>query len=103
MKEGTGLPNKTNAEEAGQVLLDATPNATMPRLLEIPEGSQLSPLAPWPLSAMIPGVRVDVAVTRLCVDATHSFRLVGVGVRQDANGEQVTLSLGPLNPLAGEL
>jgi hypothetical protein len=103
MKTGTGIPAKESAEQAAQDLLDATPYAAAPRLLEIPDGSQLSPEAPWPFEAMIPGVRIDVGVTRLCVDATQSFRLVGVQVRQTKDGEEVTISTGPLNPLSGEL
>jgi len=95
----TALANKESAEVVAQVYVDAT--AIAPRLLEIPDGSQLSPETPWTIDAMIPGVRVDVGVTRLCVNATQSFRLTGVQVRQTAAGaEEVSVSLGPLNVLS---
>ncbi len=83
-------------------LLNATPNSTSPRLLEVPDGSRLSPEAPWTFDKMIPGVRVDVGITRLCVNATQSFLLTGVSVRQTKDDEEVTLTLGPLaNPFGG--
>jgi hypothetical protein len=97
IRANIGLPYKENADQAAQDLLNATPNSTAPRLLEVPDGSRLSPETPWPISAMIPGVRVDVAITRLCVDATQSFLLTGMGVRQTKDGEEVTISLSPLS------
>jgi hypothetical protein len=97
----TALANVESANIVAGIYLGAT--TTTPRLLDIPDGSQLSPEAPWPFSAMIPGVRVDVGVTRLCVPATQSFRLTGVSVRQTVTGEEVGISLGPLNILSGGL
>jgi hypothetical protein len=97
----TALANKDSAEVVAQVYVDAT--AIAPRLLEVPDGSRLSPEAPWTIDAMIPGVRVDVGITRLCVEATQSFRLTGVQVHQTKDGEEVTVTLGPLNVLSGGL
>lgn len=92
-----------DAIATAQDLVNATPHGMSPRLLEIPAGSRLSPEAPWPIEAMIPGVRVDVGVTRLCVDATQPFLLTGMSVRQaGVTDEEVTLTLGPLfNPFGG--
>lgn len=91
----TALANKESAEIVAQIYVDAT--SVTPRLLEIPDGSQLSPEAPWTIAEMIPGVRVDVGVTRLCVEATQSFRLTGMTVHQTTKGEEVTVSLDSLN------
>jgi len=97
----TALANAASADVVAGIYLGAT--AIAPRLLEIPDGSQLSPEAPWTIDAMIPGVRVDVGVTRLCVPATQSFRLTGVQVRQSEKGEEITVTLGPLNVLSAGL
>lgn len=93
--EDAALQNLADAEETAQIYVDAT--ATAPRLIEIPGGSQLSPETPWTLAEMIPGARVDVSLTKLCVDATQSFRLVGVEVHQNAEGEKISVSLSPVN------
>lgn len=97
----TALANVESADIVAEVYVAAS--AIAPRLLEVPDGSQLSPEAPWEISAMIPGVRVDVGVTRLCVDATQSFVLTGINVRQTKTGEEVTITLGPLDVLSAGL
>jgi hypothetical protein len=50
---------------------------------------------------MVPGARVDVAVTRLCLDLTQSFILTGVEVNySESDGETVGITLTPLNDSA---
>lgn len=93
------LANVESANVVAQTYVAAS--STAPRLLEVPDGSRISPEAPWDIMAMIPGCRVDVAVTRLCVDATQSFRLTSISVRQQDGDEEVTISLGPLNIVEG--
>lgn len=73
-------------------------SAIAPRMLIIPPGSRLSPDTPWTINQMVPGARVDVAVTRLCLDLTQSFILTEVEVSyNDADGESVGITLTPLN------
>lgn len=97
----TALANVASADVVANVYVAAA--SVAPRLLEIPDGSQLSPEAPWTIDQMIPGCRVDVGITRLCVDATQSFILAGVNIRQTKDGEEVTVTLGPLNLPTGGL
>jgi hypothetical protein len=89
------------AHETANIYVNAT--KTVPRRIEIPDGSRISPEAPWKIMDMIPGTRVDVALTRLCVDATQSFRLVSMGVMQGEGDEEVTITLGPLQSAEGGL
>lgn len=71
-----------------------------PRILEIPAGSRLSPDTPWTINQMVCGARVDVAVTRLCLSMTQSFRLIGVSVEyNESEGEMVGIELSPINNL----
>lgn len=99
--EDTALQTLEDATETAQIYVDAA--ATAPRLIEVPTGSQLAPETPWELREMIPGARVDVSLTKLCVDATQSFRLVGVEVNQDSEGEKVSITLSPVNVLSGDV
>jgi hypothetical protein len=99
LRNGDGL---TNGGDAGQ-LADAyaAASAIAPRIVEIPDGSRLSPDTPWTINQMVPGARVDVAVTRLCLDLTQSFILTGVEVNySESDGETVGITLTPLNDSA---
>lgn len=96
-----GIQDATTADEVAQAYADAV--GTAPRLLELEEGARLSPEAPWDIMDMVPGTRVDVALDRLCVDARQSFRLEGIRVRQSVEGEEVNLSLSPVNIFEGGL
>lgn len=93
------LANVESADVTAGIYVAAS--AIAPRLLEVPEGSRISPDAPWDIMAMIPGCRVNVAVEQLCVAATQSFRLTAVSVRQRESDEEVTVTLGPLNIVEG--
>lgn len=94
-----GIEDATTANEVAQAYADAL--GTAPRLLELEVGARLSPETPWDIMDMIPGTRVDVALDRLCVDARQSFRLEGMAVRQSVDGEEVSLSLSPVNLSSG--
>lgn len=64
-----------------------------PRQLEFPSSTRLSPEVPWELSDMIPGQRIDVAITKLCIPIFQSFLLQQVQVQDGANGEQISITL----------
>lgn len=71
-----------------------------PRILEIPDGARLSPDTPWTINQMVCGAKVNVAVTRLCLSLTQSFRLLGVTVEYtQADGEMVGITVSPINNL----
>jgi len=96
-----GIQDATTANEVAQAYAEAL--GTAPRLLELQEGARLSPETPWTIDKMIPGARVDVALARLCVSASQSFRLESVQIKQDVEGEAVSLSLSPVNLSSGGL
>lgn len=97
--DGNGLQVLQDAEVTAQSIVDTAYIA--PRVIEIPPGSKLSPDTPWTINQMVPGARVDVAVTRLCLELTQSFLLVGVSVEYSANeGESVGIELSPMNSVA---
>ena len=94
-----GLPNLGSAEGVAEAL--ASEAAIAPRVLVVPDGSRLSPDTPWTINEMVPGARVDVAITRLCLTLTQSFRLTAVEVFYDPrDGESVGVTLLPMNSVA---
>jgi hypothetical protein len=96
-----GLQTVDDANTTADIYAAAAGNT--PRILEVTEGAKLSPQTPWSINDMIPGVRVDVALTRLCVDIQQSFRLSAMQVRQTVEGEEIGITLSPLNIASGEL
>lgn len=99
IRDGDGLNNGIDAAAVADEFVQA--GGIAPRILEIPEGSQLSPDAPWTINEMVCGARVDVSVTRLCLNITQSFRLTGVEVNYTSDdGEQVGITLTPINSVA---
>ncbi len=68
-----------------------------PRIIEIPSGSQLSPDTPWTINQMVPGAKVNVAITRLCLSLTQSFLLKGVSAEYSEEGERIGIELVPMN------
>lgn len=94
--DGLGLVTGAQAAATGDSYAAATSIA--PRMVVVPDGSRLSPDTPWTINQMVPGTRVDVAVTRLCLDLTQSFILTGIEVTySNTDGESVGISLVPLN------
>jgi hypothetical protein len=89
---------------AAEALADSLVKASSlaPRMIEIPQGAKLSPDTPWTINQMVPGARVDVAITRMCFDITQSFILTGVTADYSENdGEAIGISLKPINSAAG--
>lgn len=97
--DGNGLNEVTSAETVADSIV-ASAHIT-PRLVEIPDGSRLSPDTPWTINQMVPGAKVDVAITRLCLSLTQSFLLTGVTVEySSSDGEAVGISLIPVNSVS---
>ena len=99
IRDGDGLSSGIDAAKLADQYVAA--GGIAPRVVEIPDGSQLSPDTPWTINELVPGARVDVAITRLCISLTQSFRLIGVEVRyNESDGEQVGITLRPMNSVA---
>lgn len=100
IRDGEGLPDGASAGQAADQY--AAASAITPRVVEIPSGSRLSPDTPWTINQMVPGARVDVAITRLPLALTSSFILTGVEVTgNSADGESVGITLIPLQVAPG--
>lgn len=96
IRDGSGIPLAIDAQETAQSYVDASFIA--PRVVEIPDGSRLSPDTPWTINQLVPGARVDVAITRLCLSLVSSFLLTGVSVEySESDGESVGITLIPKN------
>lgn len=97
--DGDGLGMVEDAEVAAASYVSASSIA--PRVISIPEGSRLSPDTPWTINQMVPGARVDVSITRLCLNLTQSFLLTGMEVAySEGDGEMIGISLSPMNSTA---
>lgn len=94
-RTGDDILDQTQAEAVANAFAEAAGIA--PRTIEIPPGSKLSPDTPWSFNDMICGIRVDVAITKLCVSMTSSFRLTKVEVTYKPGDEEIGITLSPLN------
>lgn len=94
-RTGDDILDQTQAEAVADAFAQAAGIA--PRTIEIPPGSKLSPDTPWSFNDMICGIRVDVAITKLCVSMTSSFRLTKVEVTYKPGNEEIGITLSPLN------
>lgn len=101
LRDGDGLVNGVDAAAVADIYVDAS--AIAPRVIEIPAGSRLTPDTPWTINQMVPGARVDVAITKLCFNLTQSFLLSVVEVTYDADeGESVGITLVPFSSATTE-
>lgn len=92
------LQEVTGGDVLAQSIVDSAFIA--PRIIEIPAGSRLSPSTPWTINQMVPGAKVNVAITRMCLNLTQSFRLLGVTVEYSKDeGEAIGVELSPVNNL----
>lgn len=99
--DGQGLVSGIDAGNVAQIYAEAAGIA--PRLIEMTPGSQLSPDTPWEINQMVPGARVDVAVTKLCLNLTQSFRLTNVEAEYTPDdGETIGITLTPINSVSAE-
>ncbi|WP_327415380.1 hypothetical protein [Streptomyces sp. NBC_01233] len=75
----------------------------VPTSLRIPDGAGLAVTAPVSMRQLVPGVRIDVAATGMCMGASQPYRLSDVDVDWGDNGENVGISLIPLgDPFVGD-
>lgn len=93
------LPNVDAAGTVADILL--ANNRIAPRLVQFSSGTQLSPNTPWVLNDMIPGQRIDVAISKLCLPVFQSFKLQQVTVEDGAEGEKISIDLKALNNPTG--
>lgn len=95
----SGIPSFDAAQTVAQSYADAS--SVAPRTIEFPAGAQLAPETPWEINEMIPGQRVNVAMSLYCLPVFQSFRLLGMRVEDNPAGEVITVQLGTLNSITG--
>jgi hypothetical protein len=75
----------------------------VPTSLRIPDGAGLAATAPVSIRQLVPGVRIDVAATGMCMGLTQPYRLSDVDVEWGDNGENVGVGLIPIgDPFVGD-
>ena len=96
MRTEDTLQTAADAQVVGGLYAEASKIA--PRMIEVPEGSKLSPETPWTLSQMVCGARVDVQLSKLCFPVEQSFILSAMEVDETAeDGEEIKITLTPIN------
>lgn len=73
-----------------------------PRFIEFPSGTRLAPDTPWKINDMIPGQRIDVALSKLCLPIYDSFKLQQVTVEDGPEGEKISVDLMQMGTIAGD-
>lgn len=91
IEPNNNYPGLATAKVVAQGALDAT--KITPRQIEFPSSTRLSPETPWTLGQMIPGQRIDVSITKLCIRVYQSFLLQQVQVQDGPTGEQISVTL----------
>lgn len=74
--------------------------ATAPRLIELPAGTRLSPECNFGINELIPGQRIDVALTTFCFPVFQRFKLQGMNVNDNGTEEVITVDLQTVDSLA---
>lgn len=90
----TSILDQNSANQAAQTRLDLKNRP--PAVLQIPDGSQLSPKSPFDINQLIPGCHVDVSLKNICKPIYQTMRLQKVVVDIDAGNEKVAVNLQPL-------
>lgn len=90
------------ATQVAQKYVDA--GSIVPRTMEFPGGSKLSPDAPFDINDLIPGNKMRVTLTNLCFPVSQEFKIQEVTYQTDASGEEaVGLTLANFNTITGSL
>lgn len=89
--DGLPVQSVTNANSIAELYLSR--GRIAPRQVILPSGTRLSPETPWALNDMIPGQRVNVALSKLCFPIFQSFKLQGMEVTDDGVDEEITIEL----------
>lgn len=89
--DGIQMPNLLAAQVTAQIWLDSS--RLVPRVVEFGGETKLSPECPWKLNDMIPGQRLDVALSKLCIPIYQGFKIQQVSVTDGAGGESISVTL----------
>jgi hypothetical protein len=86
-----GAVNLDSSRVVAQTYLNAS--RIVPLTVEFAGDTRLSPDCPWRFNSMIPGQRLDVALSKLCVPVYQGFKIQQVTVTDGGDGEAISISL----------
>lgn len=100
---GDGI-NFNTAKQAGDIYV-AAGGKYVPRILEFPSGTSLSPETPFEINDLVPGMNIFLGLRALCfgVDPTQEWKLTGMNYEATAEGESISISLTSRNLITGGL
>lgn len=67
----------------------------VPKVARVPDNSRLDPGAPVTIADLVPGVRVPLRVKMSCIEMQQEQKIDRVSVEQNAEGEDVSVTLSP--------
>lgn len=79
------------AQEVAQKYIER--GSIAPRVIELPSGTRLSPDCNFGINELIPGQRIDVALTTFCFPVFQKFKLQGMSVTDNGTEEVITVDL----------
>lgn len=92
--------NFNTALQIAQKYVDA--GTPIPRTIDFPGGSKLSPDTPFGINDIIPGNIMRVVLTNLCFDVAEDFKIQELTYSINEQGEEsVGISLGAFNLITG--
>jgi hypothetical protein len=88
---------ETSAADLRQAAREAVAGRyPVPVTISVPDGSQLSPLAPIRVEGLVPGERIDVLAADFCMPVAQGFALTDVEAEWGDGGEKIGITLVPL-------
>lgn len=87
----TGLTEAATADRKQHL-----PHGAAPLIVQIPDGAQVSPAAPFPIDTLVAGALLPVEAANVCRRVATDMVLSRVAVTEDQSGEKVGISVIPL-------
>lgn len=91
MFDGLGAQDQASAVEIANMYIER--GSIAPRLIELPSGTRLSPDCSFGINELIPGQRIDVALSTFCFPVFQKFKLQAVNVEDDGIEEVISVDL----------
>lgn len=91
VSENVDVLGLTGAQVLAQTYLNSS--KLVPKVVEFQSTTKLSPDCPWTINDLIPGQRLDLALTKLCIPVFQPFKIQLVQVSDGADGESISVGL----------
>lgn len=98
----------STAQQAGDIYINSLiprggTTSVVPRILEFPPGTRLSPDTPIDINELVPGMLISVAITGLPIEIFQQMRLQEVTYTATTTDEEIGLTLSSLNSIQSGL